>query len=190
MKTFPEMTHERASGCKNSMKIIFIVYFFEQQYSQERLISLQTITSIQINYMIPSNGIENISRLQLTHCPLGQVTWISNVLLSNLFSLWIFWISSSESAKGPGWWQVNIGSGNGLLPSGNTPLPAWGKLTQICVTIWHHKATMSWHLIYCWTQYVTWWRHQMETFSVLLTLCDGYPLVTGGVMTPVIMVLL
>ena len=26
----------------------------------------------------------------------------------------------------------------------------------------------------------TWWRHQMETFSVLLALCEGNPPVTGG----------
>ena len=26
----------------------------------------------------------------------------------------------------------------------------------------------------------TWWRHQMETFSALLALCAGIPLVTGG----------
>ena len=27
---------------------------------------------------------------------------------------------------------------------------------------------------------VTWWRHQMETFSALLVLCEGNPPVTGG----------
>ena len=26
----------------------------------------------------------------------------------------------------------------------------------------------------------TWWRHQMETFSALLALCEGNPPVTGG----------
>ena len=33
--------------------------------------------------------------------------------------------------------QVNIGSGNGLVPSGNKPLPE-PILTQIYITIWHH----------------------------------------------------
>ena len=33
------------------------------------------------------------------------------------------------------WWQVNIGSGNGLVPSGNKPLPE-PMLTQIYVAIW------------------------------------------------------
>ena len=40
------------------------------------------------------------------------------------------------------WWQVNIVSGNALVPSGNKP---WSdpKLTQISVAIWRHQATMS-----------------------------------------------
>ena len=46
------------------------------------------------------------------------------------------------------WWVVSIGSGNGLLPLGNKPLPE-PMMTQICVTIWYHLATMSqlpfWH---------------------------------------------
>ena len=29
------------------------------------------------------------------------------------------------------------------------------------------------------TYYITWWRHQMETFSALLTICAGNSLVTG-----------
>ena len=35
------------------------------------------------------------------------------------------------------WWSVNIGSGNGLVLSGNKPLPE-PKLTQISVAIWCH----------------------------------------------------
>ena len=37
---------------------------------------------------------------------------------------------------------VNIGSGNGLVPSGNEPLPE-PMLTQIYVTIWPHQDTSS-----------------------------------------------
>ena len=47
---------------------------------------------------------------------------------------------------GPYQWCVKIGSGNGLLPSGNKPL-AEPVSTQIFVTIWHHKATIITHLI-------------------------------------------
>ena len=35
------------------------------------------------------------------------------------------------------WWSVNIGSGNGLVPSGNKPLPE-SMLTQISDVIWRH----------------------------------------------------
>ena len=38
--------------------------------------------------------------------------------------------------------DVSIGSGNGLVPSGNKPL-AEPMLTQIYVSIWRHRATMS-----------------------------------------------
>ena len=37
------------------------------------------------------------------------------------------------------WSLVNIGSGNGLVPSGNKPLPE-PVLTQISATIWRHRA--------------------------------------------------
>ena len=36
------------------------------------------------------------------------------------------------NATRPYWWKVNIGSGNGLVPSGNKPLPE-PMLTQIYV---------------------------------------------------------
>ena len=35
------------------------------------------------------------------------------------------------------YWSVNIGSSNGLVPSGNKPLPKQ-MLTQISVAIWCH----------------------------------------------------
>ena len=38
--------------------------------------------------------------------------------------------------------DVNIGSGNGLVPSGNKALPV-PMLTQICLTTWCHKASVS-----------------------------------------------
>ena len=42
----------------------------------------------------------------------------------------------------PHWSFINIGSGNGLVPSGNKPLPE-PMLTLIPVAIWGHWATMS-----------------------------------------------
>ena len=35
------------------------------------------------------------------------------------------------------WWEVNIGLGYGLVPSGNKPLPE-PMLAQVPDTIWHH----------------------------------------------------
>ena len=39
-------------------------------------------------------------------------------------------------------WSVNIGSGHGLVPSGNKPSPE-PMLTEFYEAIWHHQATMS-----------------------------------------------
>ena len=44
-------------------------------------------------------------------------------------------------ATGPHWWWVNIGAGNGLVPSGNKSLLE-PTLTQTYVAIWHHWATL------------------------------------------------
>ena len=41
------------------------------------------------------------------------------------------------NATRPYWWLVNIGSGNGLVPSGNKPLSE-PMLTQIYVAKWRH----------------------------------------------------
>ena len=41
-------------------------------------------------------------------------------------------------------WRVNIGSGNGLVPSGNKPLPE-AMLTQIYVAIFHNSVTFYGH---------------------------------------------
>ena len=47
------------------------------------------------------------------------------------------------------WWEVNIGSGYDLLPSGNKP-SAEPMITQIYVAIWCHWAIMYMHIVlYC-----------------------------------------
>ena len=53
------------------------------------------------------------------------------VLLINGFAL--LWMSLDFNK----WWSVKIGSGNGLVPSGNKPLPE-PVLTQISVAMWCH----------------------------------------------------
>ena len=54
--------------------------------------------------------------------------------MSCAFSVKLHWDGWQEP-------QVNISSGNGLVPSGNKPLPE-PMLTQIHAAIWLHKATM------------------------------------------------
>ena len=83
----------------------------------------------------------------LTHWPMGDVVVIWNVQFSNaieLFSDWYLehfnWICHQVNATGPYRWFVNIGCGNGLVPSGIKPLPR-PVLTQIYVAIWCHQAT-------------------------------------------------
>ena len=44
---------------------------------------------------------------------------------------------SQMKVRGPYWRYVNIGSGNGLVPSGKKPLPE-PMLTQIDIAIWRH----------------------------------------------------
>ena len=67
---------------------------------------------------------------------------------SNSFHLWIdtlsifYEIGLSWVPQNPIDDQVNIGAGNGLVPSGNEPLSE-PMLTKIYVIIWRHKATMS-----------------------------------------------
>ena len=45
-----------------------------------------------------------------------------------------FWNCPQMNITGPFWWWVNIGSGIGLVPSGNQPLPE-SMLTKIFVTM-------------------------------------------------------
>ena len=69
----------------------------------------------------------------LTHWPLGDL----NVIFKLIFSGWqlgnFLRNCPQMNVTGPYWWQVNIGSGNGLVASGNKPLLEL-MLTQIYVT--------------------------------------------------------
>ena len=76
--------------------------------------------------------------------------------------------------------QYSIGSGNGLMPSGNKPLPEALKPSPETMVSMIHVPGPRWvqqaHILVK----ISWWCYQMETFSVLLSLCEGNPPVTGG----------
>ena len=52
------------------------------------------------------------------------------------------WGISWEIALGFVRWEINIGLGNGLVPSSNKPVPE-SMLTQIYVAIPRHSASMT-----------------------------------------------
>ena len=89
--------------------------------------------------LIQSNLNVTQSNVVLTHWSLGDF----NEILDEYFSSQLQWLM----AELPLWncpqknvtrpYQVNIGSGNGLVPSGNKPLPE-PMLTKVYVAIWHH----------------------------------------------------
>ena len=80
--------------------------------------------------------------LSLTHCSLGYVAVVSKCNFQTKLGDWYLEYSSEYNLRMNAQVSVNTGSGNGLVPSGNKPLPE-PMLTQIYVTIWHHQATMS-----------------------------------------------
>ena len=63
--------------------------------------------------------------------PINSLGWGLRHLLWNCHNC------HNVNVTGLKWWKVNIGSDNGLLPSGNKPLPE-PMLTQISVAIWCH----------------------------------------------------
>ena len=75
------------------------------------------------------------------------------------------------NVTGPQWWQVNIGSGNGLVLPGKI-------LIQLHVTIWHHGATMCKRIIH--------WNSPQNLLSLFLGMspekfCATMPLTAADV---------
>ena len=66
-------------------------------------------------------------------------------------------------------------------------IPAWCYPMDSCNTTMYTIDQPRLPYVYigtCITEHSLWWRHQMETFSVLPALCEGNPTVTGGVPSP------
>ena len=96
--------------------------------------------SISISSTRSSGTILATENTRLTHWPLGDFTTVSNQQLLNSFNdkylKYFLWNCYQVNATTPHWSLVNIGSSNGLVPSGNKPLPE-PMLTSIPVAIWH-----------------------------------------------------
>ena len=86
---------------------------------------IETAPCTSINLLIPGR-FENNSK-----------KWNFQTQFFNWYFEQFPWNCSQKTPTEPLWWLVNIGSGNGLVPSGNKPLPE-PMLTQIYVARWHH----------------------------------------------------
>ena len=92
------------------------------------------------------------SKQMFTHWPLGNLIEFNINNFQDDFSDWwlryLIWNWPQMNATKPHWWLVNIGSGNGLMSSGNKPLPE-PTLTQICVVIAISQVTIISTHFYC-----------------------------------------
>ena len=101
--------------------------------------------------------------LHLAHPPLGKL--IAKRLFSNSKSItteMALWCSAQDINQ---WYEVklvNIGLGNGLLPSGRKPLPD-PVLTQISESVWCHEAT------FCRQHLVT--RNPTPDYDIIANFC-------------------
>ena len=89
---------------------------------------------LNIKTVFPSMG-----NPMLTHWPHGRFRWHFRWVIFMLILVIDYWNCHQMNVTGSYWWQVNIGSGNGLVPDGTKPLPE-PMLTQIYVAKWYHKA--------------------------------------------------
>ena len=78
----------------------------------------------------------------LNHCPLGDAA----VILNQIPRIYIVSVSCEIAIRRlpatiPDWWLVDAGWGNGLVPSGNKPLPE--PKFYFAIHVYRYQATMS-----------------------------------------------
>ena len=83
------------------------------------------------------NGETQKVQHALTYWPLGALSGDFQANFRDWWLRYLLWNCRQLNVTGPYWWLVNIGSGNGLVPSGNKPLPE-SLLTQIYDALWRH----------------------------------------------------
>ena len=90
---------------------------------------------------INQNNVDVSGNTGINSLAPGKFEWNFRHNIQTDFSVWwlqdFLWNCPNMIVTGLHWWSVNIGSGNGLVPSGNKPLPE-PMLTQISVTIRRH----------------------------------------------------
>ena len=147
---------------RNWMKIDMFLYitftWLKQHYKVSYTVLIYQWYQNFASYKTWTTGKQTTARGKLDH----MFSWyflLSVVQINQLIGPWGFewnfrcsfmlilviadWDTSCEIASDECCWTLlDIGSGNGLVSSGNTPLPA-SMLTQLCGAIWRLLATMS-----------------------------------------------
>ena len=118
------------------------VYDKQQKLKKSDIIYIMINYPSGINSLAPERCGRNFKRLKKTQWSLGNLNEILNMYNFQMdFSDWwlrhLLWNCPNMNVTGLHWWSVNIGSGNGLVPSGNKPVPE-PMLTQIYVVTWRH----------------------------------------------------
>ena len=84
-----------------------------------------------------------------------NLEFVSFKLISRLDALWI---CPQVNATRQNWWFVNIGSGNGLVPSGNKPLPETTSTKLDTVSPLGHNGLTCWVQQYLMRSRWTFWK--------------------------------
>ena len=99
-------------------------------------------------YPYTCSALQSFNSLTLGRSGCDFKKWKKNTICNLIVLIGIFRSSCDVALRWMSqdiyWRLVNIGSGNGLIPSGNKPLPV-KMLIQIAVAIWRHhwQTTMS-----------------------------------------------
>ena len=103
-------------------------------------------------------------------------SWISNLLIDLSLIMYVPLFLSSLISM----FMLSIAQVNSRYKKLNLSLFNVFNLIYFCANFNISHITYSWYLYSVPADLITWWRHQMETFSALLPLCEGNPPVLGG----------
>ena len=102
------------------------------------LVRLQLEIWWYIEVHLQFEKLHHVNSLGLGRCGCN----LKSIIFKLIWRIDILWNCPQVNATRLHWWLVSIGSCNGLVLSGNKPLPE-PVLTQIYVAIWNHWSTTS-----------------------------------------------
>ena len=144
---------------------IFTYKFVDNQWRKFHVVLLDlSDNKLYLNHCSLFCGQKHTCRVaspdlkELTHWPLGNLNEILDLcnFQTHFSDRWLRHLLSNcpnMNVAGVYWWSVNIGSGNGLVPSGNKPLPE-PMLTQIC----RHMVSLGQNELICNMLFTLFWK--------------------------------